>query len=171
VTEHQRLATLAEVEHGLTGVLATLLADPARWILVLRVDASHNRYLQLLAYEDGSVWAEATSNVNLQGDDTLTVDQQTRLVELGWKLPDPSASPNFYRDDAEPEIREVAERAMTTLREVFGVRDRDWLTIRLFRSRLWEPTPEAQERELTLGSRCTRQSRHSDVHRESHDHS
>jgi hypothetical protein len=37
MTEHQRQATLAEVEHGLEGVLTRLLADPAWWIAIWAV--------------------------------------------------------------------------------------------------------------------------------------
>jgi hypothetical protein len=78
-------------------VLTRLLADPAWWIAILRVNRSRNRYLQFVCHDDGELWAEATSNVNLEGDDTLTVADETRLVELGWNLPEPPGRPNFYR--------------------------------------------------------------------------
>jgi hypothetical protein len=153
MTEHYRLATLAEVEHGLPGVLTRLLADPAWWIAILRVNRSRNRYLQFVCHDDGKLWAEATSNVNLEGDDTLTVADETRLVELGWSPPEPPGRPNFYMSNAdEVDVGAAARRAMTTLREVFGVEDSDRLTIKLFKSPMWQASGEGNSSLARLAS-------------------
>jgi len=142
-TDHERLATFAEVEHGLEGVLMGLLADPARWILVLRVEGSLNKYAQFLLYEDGErLVAEAVSNVNLDPVEQWDLDEEIALLGLGWDPPTLPKSPNFRRiDEAPADVREVAQMALATLRDVFTVKDGDALRIKLFRSPLspkWE---------------------------------
>lgn len=124
-------------------MLAGLLADPARWILIIEVEESLNRYVQFLLYEDGErLVAEAVSNINLDPVEQWTLDDEFALLGLGWDPPALPKSPNFRTiDEAPVEVEAVADRALATLRDMFGVEDEDALRIKMFTSPLWEAAP------------------------------
>ena len=80
---YERLATLWEIEHGLTSVLQKLAFDPGRWILIIEDGRNTKRYLQFLAYEDGSLVAETVSNHYLDAKDRWTPEGEATLQGLG----------------------------------------------------------------------------------------
>src|SRR5207302_2013176 len=135
VSAHQRIATRWEIVRGLHSVLDRLVADPARWVLILVTASSRNRYVQFLAPEDGGLVAECVSNINLAHDEQLEATDEGRLVALGWSCPLPPRRPNFYthQPPGEENTAIVASRVATTLEEVFGVDARDLLVVKMFR--------------------------------------
>lgn len=120
-----------------SGVLTRLVNDSGRWVVIIEVEASDNRYVQFLATEDGGLVAEVVSNVNLWGDELLSPADEERLRALGWQEPDLPERPNWWRDEVQlGDVQCVSEAAITVLHEVFGVGDEDALRIKLFRSPL-----------------------------------
>ena len=77
-TAHERLATVWEVKRGLTSVLHRLLLDPGRWILI--IEDAQNRYVQFLAFEDGSLVAETVSNLYLSDAKRWTEEAEAALT-------------------------------------------------------------------------------------------
>jgi hypothetical protein len=92
---------------------------------------STQRYVQLAVDDDGGARVEAVSNAYLSRGDRLSERSIARLGELGWHPPthdpgaeetDPQGSPNFFVDVAPPvSWTEVADLAVTTLQDVYGV--------------------------------------------------
>jgi hypothetical protein len=94
---HERRTTVAEFERGLFGVLQHLVIDSGRWVLVVDVEASRNRYVQFQCNEEGDLNAEVVSSVNLEADECWTDEQHARLVEAGWQPPCEPERPNYWR--------------------------------------------------------------------------
>jgi hypothetical protein len=95
----ERLATLAEVEHGLEGVLRRLLRQPGKWALVMST-GDHGPFIQWMVYPDGRLLCEVSSSQFLRPDQQLTIEDEVRLLELGWLAPEPSDDnrPNLLRE-------------------------------------------------------------------------
>jgi len=150
---HRRLATLWEIERGLPSVLAKLALDPGRWILILEDATRTNRYVQFLAFEDGSLVAETVSNVYLTGEDRWTVTDEAALAALGWEPPEPPRRPNWIVVSAEPvpPVEDLAARAVRTWREVAGLGDRGRLVVELFDSPRRGSTPATVDGETPDG--------------------
>lgn len=119
-------------------VWAAFAARLAEAMSVLECDEylilSHPRthHFVQCAIGEGGLRLEAKSNHFIPPSRQLGMDQELRLIELGWKPPThaPNAkervsggSPNWYRDHDEPlEAAELAMVLVMTLREVYGVR-------------------------------------------------
>jgi hypothetical protein len=130
----EKVVTLAEFQEGLAALIEALSERPGRWILVAETDP--DRYWQLLAFEDGSLVAEVVSNCWLEFDKRWSTEQESRLSELGWRDPDPTGSPNWSVVDTttSPDHRGVADQAIETLHQVFGLSENDKLNVKLFSS-------------------------------------
>jgi len=152
---HERNATLWEIEQGLTSVLQRLLFDPGRWILILEDSRNSNRYLQFLAYEDGSLVAETTSNHYLAEDARWPSEDETTLRGLGWGEPEPPKRPNWLVvcPTLSPPVTEIAHLAAATLRRVFALGDRDRVVIKLLSSSIRGNTPACDVRLPALAGR------------------
>ena len=122
--------TLDVLRRDLVGLIELLVNTPGRWILRLLVGKPEGRYVQLLAHEDGSLLYEASSNNFLEGADRLTSDQEQALASLGWAEPGGENRPNWWSAEAtiHPDTRAVAQRVLTTLEKVFGLRASDTIT-------------------------------------------
>lgn len=119
----------------LAAALATLSEDQN---LILSVE-NRQRFVQFAGSGASGLRAEAVSNAFLAEADQLTVDQVAALTGSGWRSPthadgaskaekDPGGSPNFFADfDAPVTVDEVADLAVRTLTQVFGVSHPDQL--------------------------------------------
>ena len=138
--------TLSTFEYGLAEILGCLCWRPGRWVLICRVVGNVNRYWQALAYEDGSLVVEVVSNAYLEDDECHSAKSEKLLTMLGWDRPSPPDSPNWRRVEAttSPSIEDVAQQAVRTLREVFGVGDEDRLEIVTFDLADREGTPASR---------------------------
>lgn len=100
-------------------------------------------FVQFAPGGDEGLRAEAKSNHYFPPSRQMGMDQELRLVELGWAAPthgdgqEPVAggSPNWFRDwEAPVDLRQVAEVAVLTLREVYGARTPGALSYHAFRA-------------------------------------
>jgi hypothetical protein len=128
---------LSRLRRDLVGLIDLLVSSPERWILILCVGPrKYGRYVQLLVHEDGSIAAEASSNNFLEGSDRLSAEEEAALVTIGWKKPRLPDRPNWWAVQAtvHPGTPEVARLLLGTLDGVYGVRDTEMITCRLFSS-------------------------------------
>ncbi|MFN2317918.1 MAG: hypothetical protein ABR602_14710, partial [Gemmatimonadales bacterium] len=131
--------TWPEFTARLTEVLAVV--GPDEYLIL-----SHPRsqgFVQFAPGGDEGLRAEAKSSHYFPPARQLQMSQELRLVELGWAAPthgdgeEPVAngSPNWFRDwEAPVDLRQVAEVAVLTLREVYGVRTPGALRYHAFRA-------------------------------------
>lgn len=111
--------------------------------LILSHPRSHH-FVQC-TMDEGNLRMEAKSNHYIPPARQLAMEQELRLVELGWKAPTHapdaeervhSGSPNWFRDYGEPvDAGEAALMMVVTLREVYGVRSPRALRYHAFRAR------------------------------------
>ena len=96
---HDSTLTLHEFEEALPAALKLLSSDPGRWILIIEDTASFNRYVQLIAFEDGSLMAEAVSNINLRPEEQWDAEHEDLLARIGWSPPEAGVEdgdPNWW---------------------------------------------------------------------------
>jgi hypothetical protein len=141
--------TLHEFEEALPEALGLLSSDPGRWILIVEDTASFNRYVQLIAFEDGSLMAEAVSNINLRTEEQWDSEHEELLARIGWSPPEvgvEDGDPNWWVwfPVTTPPMREVARMLLCTVRTVFGLRGRDKLTVKMFSSPKRGRTPASE---------------------------
>ncbi len=130
-------------EHPDQDGLGRLCRRPGRWILICEDAAHPHRFWQALAYEDASLIAEVVSNYYLEGDNRLSSAREAQLVSLDWQAPDPPRRPNWLHIEptTSPDVAAVALRAVGSLREVFGLGERDEVLVKLFSSPRRGDTP------------------------------
>jgi hypothetical protein len=141
--------TLADFSPRLPELLRRLSSDPGRWIMILEHTASFNRYVQLIAFEDGSLMAEAVSNINLAPEEQWDAEHEALLARIDWSSPEvgvEDGDPNWWVwfPVTTPQMREVARMLLCTLRTVFGLRGRDQLTVKMFSSPQRGRTPASE---------------------------
>src|ERR1017187_803757 len=109
------------------------------------VDGRRHHFWQALAFEDGSLVTETVSNFYLEGEDCWTPEQDGRLAVLGWEPPKPPKRTNWIdvQYTTSPPVDEVARLASRTLKDVFGLRARDKVFVKLFSSPIRGDTPAA----------------------------
>ncbi len=148
--ERHSIQTVREVTAGLESLLGQLTAAPGRWILIIEDARTPCHYWQVIAYEDGSLLAEVTSNYFL---DQLTdtshrwdAAQEEKLAALGWESPAPTWKPNWTDlwPTYTPPVGVVASRALRTLREVFGLSGDDAVVVKMFSSPNRGGTPASE---------------------------
>src|ERR1700722_11057023 len=141
-SQQETVISLATLAAGLERVLNALCAGPGRWVLIVEHSVRRHLFWQALAFEDGSLCTEVVSNTYLEGEDRWTTEQADRLVALGWERPAPKR-PNFINVEATtcPETGVVCRRALSTLRELFGLSDEDEVFVKVFSSCLRGDTP------------------------------
>jgi hypothetical protein len=64
-------------------------------VLIIEDAASDNRYVRLLAYEDGSPMAETVSKINLGPPEQWDDDHERLLAKIGSHPPEDRKSPNW----------------------------------------------------------------------------
>ena len=144
--ERRWQVSLATFARGLPSLLERLCSRPGRWILIVEsVDRPHI-YWQTIAYEDGSLLAEATSATYGTDDQRHTPETEAALTGLGWLSPVPPKRPNWQRVEHtfHPEISDVADQAVRTLRDIFGIDETDKLLLVLFPSHHRGDTPASE---------------------------
>jgi hypothetical protein len=144
---HQRIATIAEIRRGHKTVLREFRARPGRWHLWIEVDDVRcpdcgdysGRYLQFALLEDGvTVIGECASSNFLDEALKFTDDQEAALRTLGWKDAEPASTPNWHFEAAtDGGVATLGDLTERTLRDVFGLVDRDRAVIR-FQQRIVE---------------------------------
>jgi hypothetical protein len=132
--EVERTITMADFAEGLEAVLRVISERPGRWIVI--AESGPFRYWQALAYEDGALVAEVISNHWIDEHFRWTPEQENRLQNLGWICPDPPHRPNWSRVESttSPDVAGVAQMAIDTLRQVFGLTEEDKLEVKQFSS-------------------------------------
>jgi hypothetical protein len=146
-TRDEWTVTLADFALGLPDLLQSLCERPGRWILIAEDARRLTRFWQALCFEDGSMVAEIVSNRYLQGDERWTPWDEDRLLALGWEPPDQPRRPNWLvvESTTSPPIDVIAERAIATLRRIFGLDDADRLNLIMFSSPIRGDTPAVAE--------------------------
>jgi hypothetical protein len=113
----------------LVALIDLLVSSPGRWIFILEPGGS-DRYLQMLVYEDGSIFAEAVSNNFLEGPDRLSAEEETELSAIGWSPPRLPDQPNWWsvQPTIYPDTSELARLVLGTLESVYGLCGTDLVT-------------------------------------------
>ena len=143
---HEWTVPLAELTDGLAPLLDHLCSRPGRWILIVEDAGRPDRYWQAIAFEDGSLVAEATSATYGSEDERHDPATEAALVGLDWHRPAPPGSPNWRRVEAtvDPDVHSVAEQAVRTLRDAFAVAEDAPVHLTLFHSGRRERTPASE---------------------------
>ena len=133
---------LSTFHRDLVGLIDLLVSSPGRWIFILEPGES-DRYLQMLIYEDGSIFAEAVSNNFLEGSDRLSAEEESALSIVGWNEPRLPAKPNWWSVQATiyPDTSGVARLVLGTLESVYGLCGTDLVIGKLFDSSRRGDTP------------------------------
>jgi hypothetical protein len=110
-----------ELKKSIGPLLSRLTNDPGRWILIVEIDEPHDHFLRFVAYEDGSLVVETLGNKYLQGAYQLSELQRADLAAIGWQKPTIGGRATWAFSEAthSPEIEEVSDRVIRTLRRVF----------------------------------------------------
>jgi hypothetical protein len=134
--------TLGALRYDLVGLIDRLVSSPGRWIFILDAGQAGGRYVQLLVYEDGSIFAEAVS-YNLEGCDRLSAEEEAVLGVIGLNEPRPPDKPNWWAVQATiyPDTAELARLILATLESVYGLSGTDLVTGKLFDSPRRGDTP------------------------------
>jgi hypothetical protein len=113
--------TFRELKKIIGPLLTRLTNDPGRWILVIEIDEDHDRFMRIVAYEDGSLVVETLGNRYLQSEYQLSEGQMTDLAANGWKEPTVGGRATWALTEPtySPDIDQVSDLVVTTLRRVF----------------------------------------------------
>ena len=134
--------TLAELEEGLETLLAEMIGDDGRWIVVIERGQEPLRYVQLLAFEGSgsAVVAEAVSDAYLDSGSELSRYEAGSLRQLGWSLAD-AEEDNWRIEEETPSasVHDLACRLVATLRWAFGCDPQDQCLIKLWESDIRSP--------------------------------
>lgn len=123
------------VANALAGLLERRRGDEPRFVIV---DGSDGVYTQVALGPDGSVHAEAVSNLYLGAGPPLDEAHIEALHALGWSDPDVDdpgepGTPNYWREwDAGVSMLEVATALVLPLFEVYGVSPSAHVTVTTF---------------------------------------
>lgn len=135
--------TLAELEAELEGLLSRLVFGPGRWALI--AEDSDGRYVQALAFEDGSLIAEVVSNNYLEDDQRWGEADEDKLVALGWDRPvSKRLNWRVSYPTISPDVAEASALLLVTLRTVFRLGETGPLRLSMFSCRQREGTPASQ---------------------------
>lgn len=135
--------TLAELEANLEGLLSRLVFGPGRWALI--AEDSDGRYVQVLAFEDGSLVAEAVSNNYLHTEQRWIEADEDKLLALGWARPvGKRLNWRVTYPTISPDVAEVSALLLVTLRTVFRLGEAGPLRLTMLSSRQREGTPASQ---------------------------
>jgi hypothetical protein len=133
---------LSTFHRDLVALIDLLVSSPGRWIFFLEPSGS-DRYLQMVVYEDGSIFAEAVANDFLEGPDRLSAEQETELSAIGWSEPCLRGNSNWWAVEATiyPDTSKLARLVLGTLESVYGLCGTDLVTGKLFDSPQRGDTP------------------------------
>ena len=135
--------TLAELGAMLEGLLNRLVFGPGRWALI--AEDSDGRYVQALAFEDGSLIAEVISNNYLQGERRWSEADEEKLLDLGWDRPvGKRLNWRVSHPTISPDVAESSALLLVTLRTVFRLGEAGPLRLSMFSCRQREGTPASQ---------------------------
>ena len=132
---------------GLPKLLEQLCRRPGRWILIAEDGARPHRYWQVMAFEDGSLVAEAGSGTASLPTERLSAHEEHMLEQLGWRPPELPLRPNWQRVEAttSPDVIDAAGQAVLTLRDAYGIGAADRLALKLFASPRRGGTPASEQ--------------------------
>jgi hypothetical protein len=121
---------VASVIRNLPELLLARLASEER--VAIFIDDERGRYVQFLITEDHHLIVECESNHFLQDDDRLSLELELILLEAGFAAPGPAEGdrPNWrWTSAGVTELLGGCRMAAIALREVFGLRDGDLVTL------------------------------------------
>jgi hypothetical protein len=110
---------------------------PEDSFVIFDVKGPKHWFVQFAVDGNGGLWGEAVSNEFLGEGEQLSPEQEDRLVGLGWHRPealyDRGDEPvNYFREwKGRADLKDSARLAATTLRDVFGVKGTDDITVEL----------------------------------------
>jgi hypothetical protein len=144
---HEWDVSLGSFELGVPDLLNRLCSRPGRWILIAEDAHRPHRFWQAMAFEDGSLVAEAGSGTPSLPSERLTTAERRELARLGWEAPGPPSSPNWRRVEAttSPDVEAVAAQCVATLRNAYGISTDDRLLLTLFASPRRGGTPASEQ--------------------------
>lgn len=147
VQETEWEVSLGSFALGLPHLLERLCSRPGRWILIAEDAVRPHRYWQVMAFEDGSLVAEAGSGTASLPGERLSPEEEQLLEHLGWSPPELPSTPNWQRVEATttPDITGAADQAADTLRDVYGIGATDRLVLKLFPSSRRGGTPASEQ--------------------------
>lgn len=114
----------------LNGHLELAREVPNRYIILAHRNA--NRFVQFASLDGGGVFGEAVSNHFLSAHEQLSPENFHALCNMGWMVPHTSGwgGGNFWRRwSGATATEEICAAAVHSLRDVFGIRTPDILTI------------------------------------------
>jgi len=139
----EQATTLAELEAALEDLLSRLVFGPGRWALI--AEDGDGRYVQALAFEDGSLIAEVVSNNYLQGERRWSEADEDKLLALGWDCPvGKRLNWRVSCPTISPDVAEASALLLVTLRRVLRLGEADPLRLSMFSCRQREGTPASQ---------------------------
>ena len=118
------VTTWEEFEGQVAVVLAHMAVDSYFVLSTTEKEDESSYYVQFAQGGKAGLLAEAVSNAYLAGTRALSPAQEEQLGDLGWQSPPPRARHelNFSRQWPMPApFTEVAQLAVSTLREVYGI--------------------------------------------------
>ena len=111
--------TLAELGGHAGGAAQPARVRAGRWALI--AEDSDGRYVQALAFEDGSLIAEVVSNNYLQGERRWSEADEEKLLALGWDRPvGKRLNWRVSYPTISPDVAEASALLLVTLRTVFA---------------------------------------------------
>ncbi len=110
--------------------------------MIVNVVGGQRRFVQFFVWENGDLIAEVVSNAYLAAEDALSPEEEARLIEFGYRAPQPPRKPN-WRLDADPpaDALIVADTGLAVLKEVFEVSAGGKMRVTLLRHPLLNPHP------------------------------
>jgi len=125
---------------SLVGNLPELLLhdimSPSRHVVLIEDATRSARYVQVLADKEGKLFVECVSNVWLDDEeDHLSLDDELRLLELGFQPPEgiDSSRPNWWwYPDEDGLALEACTKMVTVLCEIFAVRPHHHVWVRQY---------------------------------------
>jgi hypothetical protein len=132
--------TLAELGARLEGLLSRLVFGPGRWALI--AEDCDGRYVQALAFEDGSLIAEVVSNNYLPAEQRWSEADENKLLALGWDRPvGKRLNWRVTYPTISPDVAEASALLLVTLRTVFRLGETGALRLSMFSCQQREGTP------------------------------
>ena len=122
-TRHFGLS-INSVVANLPELLLGHLASDERTAII--VETGCNRYVQFLVTEDRDLILECVSNRYLEVDESLSLDEELRLLGAGFEPPETDEEPHpnwWWKAEGVPDVMKASRLAAFALQEVFGLQN------------------------------------------------
>jgi hypothetical protein len=113
--------SVSELRASLAGLLDRLTSAPGRWLVILEIGPEENPYyVQFIAYEDGSLIAEAVSDHYLPPNRRIGEQGSGELRRMGWLTPLEGGNWRLVEDTVAPDVPLATGMAIAALTAVYG---------------------------------------------------